>query len=286
MQAWLTSQKTDSLTVSNLINQSDWKSAHSITADSGKVYQIVTLTTTAKYDDAAKTTQRYLTLVTQNGNTTGYIYDLYGNEKDLNGKADNAITGFNNKSISGFTGEVTLSSWRNSIKKNKVYANGENTLVKTLAATPSTKKTVQSTGKRLDSCIDWYWVYSIDGDEFARFYAYTTCDGPGDSCAQESFRDGKGTLSVRVNCNVGGGSNGQDYINKVVNPCLHKMVDSTISKDINTQISGFINSVFGISSSVNIVYVDVNTLPTGVEGQYQDYSLDSYGNINLNIALN
>jgi hypothetical protein len=60
------------------------ETAHSVNIDSGKTYEIVRLKTTATvFDDVDKTQQRYLTLVTSNSDTTGYIYELFGNKEEI-----------------------------------------------------------------------------------------------------------------------------------------------------------------------------------------------------------
>jgi hypothetical protein len=70
MQTWLAKQKTDSVvayTVNQLTTQADWETAHTVNADSGKVYKIVLLKSSDTFEDPTKMQRRYLTLVEQNG---------------------------------------------------------------------------------------------------------------------------------------------------------------------------------------------------------------------------
>lgn len=99
---WLSKQKTDSLvaiTVNNLQNQADWQTAHTVDADSGKIYRIVTLKSVTTFDDPDKIEQRFLTLITQNEITTASIYNLYGSKADVVSNTDDAISNFEKKGL-------------------------------------------------------------------------------------------------------------------------------------------------------------------------------------------
>jgi hypothetical protein len=52
----------------------------------------------------------------------------------------------------------------------------------------------------------------------------------------------------------------------VKNACLRSMVEATISSNITSQINSIIQKVFGGSATMNISFVDVNTLPSNADG--------------------
>lgn len=80
--------------------------------------------------------------------------------------------------------------------------------------------------------------------------------------------------------------------NNVTNPCLKKMVDATIISGMSTQINSLIRNVFGGSTSINLDFEDVNTLPNYADGKtlpnngVANGSLDAHIQLNVNLLPN
>lgn len=75
--------------------------------------------------------------------------------------------------------------------------------------------------------------------------------------------------------------------NLVLDSCLKKMVDSTISANVQNQVNTLIQKVFGSSTKLNISFIDVDTLPNYVDGKTDvNGGMDSRGNLNVTILLN
>jgi len=147
-----------------------------------------------------------------------------------------------------------------------------------------------------EDCIDWFWVTYDNGVPIDYQYLYTTCATPGQGgggdagntppdCPPGTSRT-QSTGHLAVNNmpppppDDGGGGGFPSpttpgpctvdapatITNNVKDPCLKKMVDSTISKNVTNQINSLIQNVFGGSTSVNLEFTDVTTLPPVADG--------------------
>ena len=285
MQQWLISQKADSLAsyaAKNLLNNADWKTAYTVSADSGKVYEIVAIPTVVTFNDPNKIEQRYLVLMEQNGAIIANIFDLFGTKDNIFTYRDEAITNFGNKNIGKFTGEITLSTWNNSFRRSKVYDNGNNTRFTRLETRPQSfkeklqsVKNPQSTLKTPNGCQDWYLVtYSFDTGEIVDIqYLYTTCTA--EACQSIGSRSKFGVLSVRLSCDGGTPGNptnqpptptqsvpcsGKDSVNKQnLNPVINylnnliwskRLADNSVEYGANLKLADWTNSTSYINTPI------------------------------------
>ncbi len=236
-----------------MLKQADWKTAHTIMTDSGKVFEIVLLNSNSTFDDPAKTLQRYLVVLKQNNNITTNIYEIFGNVFDITGKEDICIKNFNQSVMPNFSGEVTFYKWNSQLIESKVYENGINTLNKILTTNPLKSKKIQSTDKRLNQCIDWYWeYYDSYGNNTGEQFAYTTCSS---SCDQQGYRDPNGILKVKTNCDAGGPTNNppssqsQDTVMKLKDTTCANMTAQEI-----TTINNTLNQLQSVDCAIKFVY--------------------------------
>jgi hypothetical protein len=73
--------------------------------------------------------------------------------------------------------------------------------------------------------------------------------------------------------------------NKVKNPCLHGLVEATISSGVTNQINSLIQNVFGGSTTMNLTFIDVNTLPIFADGYTNNNGGIISGKLNVEIQL-
>ncbi|QEM13998.1 hypothetical protein [Mucilaginibacter rubeus] len=182
------------------------------------------------------------------------------------------------------------------------------------------------------NCTDWYIDTYVDDVLVSSDYIGTTCDegdpntggggGGGGSttppptpcnpAAAESVNN-TGTLQadgVQVQkvqpidggggfpppggepCPHGGQTTSQTITNNVKNPCLRSMVDQTIVSGVSTQINSLIKGVFGESTTINLAFEDVNTLPSYADGAtlpndgIVNGALDASIQLNVNLLPN
>ena len=137
-------------------------------------------------------------------------------------------------------------------------------------------------GEYIKTCLrlaseDMVVNYGYDYYEFMYFYYTATSDCTPNNGVVETGGEGVDAPSAIS----------QDVVNNVENPCLKSMVDATVNADISTQINNLIQGVFGTSTSLNIKFIDVTTLPDYVDGYtVPDLVVGTNGSINLTIQLN
>lgn len=181
-----------------------------------------------------------------------------------------------------FTGKVVIEDWAGNFKKGYMYDKEGKifTLINQNGNADSPK--VQSNGIKVNDvyCVStpWYAENFFEGESLGLYIGGydMSCFNTGSIYAQDE----------KVNYpNDDGGFTREtfpdDYVpfttiivNNVNDPCLKKMVQYSIDKNIQINIKESVNSIFNINDDFDLVYEDNYSLPDSIDGET---SVISYG---------
>jgi hypothetical protein len=178
---------------------------------------------------------------------------------------------FFNAVDSDFDGQVAFSTIYQKFLFEQEYTNGK--LSKTKFLFPEKKNTIKIKNSSIESnnvnCIDWYWMYYLNGVLIGEVYAFTTCERNPNCLPQTTEIGNNRSIVIKASCIDNGGEPGNaggevlvDTIkNNLITPCFvatfNKLfVNSTITTN---RLSGFLTHTFGLNTKFKL---SVNEVPT------------------------
>jgi len=217
-------------------------------------------------------TEKYLVIkCNENIAQGGYFLEISTQNSTLSKNQQLQFKNFFNATDTDFEGQVAFSTIYQKFLFEHEYANGK--LSKTKYLFPEKKNTIKTKNSSIESsninCIDWYWMYYLNGILIGEVYAYTTCEKT--NCLPQTTQIGNNrSIVIKSSCNDAGGTPGSgggpeilDTIgHSLVNPCLLAAYNKLfVTSNISNNLSAMINQTFGLNTKLNLLITEVENIP-------------------------
>jgi hypothetical protein len=207
------------------------------------------------------------------------------------------ISSFYKYNLNGYSGSIRAFSLSNNFLWEYGYDNGnklfEKKITNSLYSTPpnsSSEIKSNSLGAnsiKVNSCIDWYLVTYYPNNVQVWVFVGTSCN----DCSQ-SIGITQDSLRIKSNCNSSGGAGGSNQMSSIIinltDPCLKKLVQKLSAPGgLNNEISDILQNVFNKNSTVNITFVQDNTLNDGQgHADFGQTTIINNNSNNIQVSLN
>ena len=218
-------------------------------------------------------TEKYLVIkCNENIAQGGYFLEISTQNSTLPKNQQLQFKNFFNATDTDFEGQVAFSTIYQKFLFEHEYANGK--LSKTKYLFPEKKNTIRVKNsvikKSSINCIDWYWMYYLNGVLIHEVYAFTTCERNPNCLPQTTEIGNNRSIIMKTACIDNGGTPGitggeplVDTIkNNLITPCFvsafNKLfVNSTIT---NNRLSGFLSQIFGLNTKFKLSVNELSTI--------------------------